>query len=80
MTELKSVTTTTYSCDNGFRVDVTQDSRLERIEAYIYHADYGVKSLMFGESMRNTTPYEFIQLVKGAWKDYAEDYREEYMQ
>ena len=56
-------------------VDVVEDA--EERSAWLYNADYGVKSLMFGEEVENDRD-EFLNCVFSNLPDYIEDYANEY--
>ena len=80
MEKTKTVTTTTYKTHlDGFYVDVvkTKTDKWHEIEAWIYHKDYGTKSLMFGTY--NETEKEFLETVEGNIEIYAGIYRDEIM-
>lgn len=84
MTEVKDINTLTYKYKGGFMVDiiVTKDE----FEAWIYHKNYGIKMLMWGEPKKNFRfgkPYtqtfnDFKELVEFNIDEYAESYAEEY--
>lgn len=69
------VTTTTYQCINVFFVDIVQYGN--KIEAWLYHRAYGVKSFMFG--IKDATMDEMISMVKAELDGYMQLYEEDYM-
>ena len=79
MIKLEYIKTTTYACDGGFFVDLIENRRGKLHEAYIYHKDYGVKSLMFGCPVSETKHYQFFAMVLANLEEYKQDYIEEYM-
>lgn len=75
----------TYEADDGFMVDIVDKD--DAFEAWIYHKDYGIKDLMWGEPKKNTifgepftqTLQGFKSLVEANLEAYAGDYREDHM-
>ena len=75
----------TYEADNGFMVDIVDKG--DAFEAWIYHKDYCVKDLMWGEPKENSrfekpftqTLQGFKALVEANLEGYAAGYAEEYM-
>lgn len=65
--------TTTYDFGNGYRVDIVKMKNY--YEAWIYHDDYGVKSMMFGSN--NTNNNDFLEMVDRNFIDYKELYQKE---
>ena len=66
--------TTTYE-DGDYRIDVV--TMPNRYEAYLYHKDCAIKSLMFGAD-RKTSADEFLRLVSDNLQEYEADYFEEH--
>ena len=56
-------------------VDICEDA--EERSAWLYNANYCVKSLMFGEEVKNDRD-EFLNCVFSNLPDYIEDYADEY--
>lgn len=73
--EMKEVKCTVYDIGEGFFVDRIISNPLHEsmtTEFWIYHEDYGIKSLMFG--------LPFKAEVKGLdFDEYIELYKEDYM-
>lgn len=70
----KQIVTKTYEVGNGFRVEVTSTDNYR--ESYIYHKDYGIKSLMFGSE---DYEHSFLEVVESNLDDYIASYIEEVM-
>ena len=80
MLRIKGNFSMTFCIRDGFRVDITYDSDTQTADAWIYHKDYGIKSLMFGsEITEDHTLNDFIEVVEGNVQEYMEDYCDEYM-
>ena len=82
VSEVTTKTTTTYNYqDNiyhGFCVDISTDG--DTIEAFLYHRDYGIKSLMWGGMLtKDQTAESFKDLVFANIPDYIKLYLDEYM-
>ena len=65
MKETLGVQTQTFTVGDGFLVDIIVDALNEMYEAWIYHRDYGIKELMYGE---------FFDTVDLAVEDYKHYY------
>lgn len=67
-----------YELDDKWRCDVVKkvENLAEWYEAWLYHADYGVKDMMFGFSCDLE---EFEAMVALNWRDYARDYDKRYV-
>jgi hypothetical protein len=80
MRELKNIITITYEYerDTDFRIDIVIDGT--STEAYLYHKDCGIKSLMFG--IDDISKDDFIDLVELnlCTETYIEDYIADYME
>lgn len=57
-------------------VDICEDA--EERSAWLYNANYGVKSLMFGEEVKQGSRKDFLDCVFSSLPDYIEDYADEY--
>ena len=57
-------------------VDICEDA--EERGAWLYNASYGIKSFMFGTSVKQDNREEFLDMVFSNLPDYIEDYAEEY--
>lgn len=57
---------------DGFILEVVETKTM--YEAWIYHADYGVKKLMFGLMKEDTTFNDFIETATANITDYIERY------
>ena len=57
-------------------VDICEDA--EERSAWLYNANYGIKSLMFGTSVKQDSRDEFLDMVFSNLPYYIEDYAEEY--
>lgn len=81
MKKLDSVTTTTYDIGNGFMVDIVDLPKL--FEAWLYHKDYGTKTMIIGSSKTYENASGFLGLVERVIededRDYIASYREEVM-
>lgn len=60
---------------NLYCVDVCEDA--EERSAWLYNPNYGVKSLMFGEEVKNDRN-EFLNCVFSNLPTYIENYADEY--
>lgn len=70
----KEIETKTYRTDfKGFYVDIVDDDTLE---AWLYHENYGIKELMFGED--GTSILDFKDLVEINLPSYIESYKDKY--
>lgn len=72
---IKSETFCTPWHDKLYCVDICEDS--EERSAWLYNANYGVKSFMFGEEVKHSRE-AFLDAVFSNLPDYIEDYEEEY--
>lgn len=61
---------------DGFLVDIV--TRDDEYEVWLYHQNYGVKSLMFGVSNLNTSYNDFLSMVIYNVEDYVLFYCNEY--
>ena len=83
MKAIESQRITTFSFDDsfpGFRVDVVERSSnvKERLyEAWLYHNNYGIKTLMFG-ALEDSMGV-FLEMIDNNIADYIEDYIEDYI-
>ena len=66
-------TTETYNTDFGFKVDIVETT--EQFEAWVYHSDYGIKTMMFGSGKR--CKEDFVQMVVGNLWDYVKYYMDD---
>ena len=74
--------TITFEIENepGFMVDIVENAN--EYEAWLYHKDYGVKSLMFGsEKKQHNGKADFCDMVEANLinQPYINNYMEEYM-
>ena len=80
MSKLKKTTisTITYAYADGFMIDIVRLPELW--EVWLYHRDYGIKSLMFG-LIENDIEFidELMDIVMANIDTYIPGYREEYM-
>ncbi len=72
--KLDDYTTETYDAGYGFLVDVVTHDGIK--EAYLYHKDYGIKSMMFGGKAFDP---DFIYNASLNLPTYEKSYQEEYM-
>lgn len=77
------ITTDTYRLDDEWMVDIIVNDEEDTFEAWLYRADMGVKSLMFGWPKTQPdgmeTDYKgFLGMVLGQWEEYAEGYDEDF--
>ena len=82
MKENRAVITTTYNWKYGFRFDIVREGNLA--EAWLYHKEIGIKSLMFGAEIgtKYTPDYDaFLEMVKNnlMYEGYCKNYADEYM-
>lgn len=68
----------TYDCGNGFLMDFVHTDGT--YEGWIYHRDYGVKDLIFGLPMTQSTRSEALDLLQYNLENGIESYRKQYMQ
>ena len=73
---IKSETFCTTWNNKLYCVDICEDAA-ER-SAWLYNANYGVKSLMWGEEIDQQSRESFLDLVFSNLPDYIGDYEEEY--
>ena len=52
----------------------------DKYEAFLYHKDYGIKSLAFGVDSDTTTEKAFLSMVRSTISNDIADYITEYMQ
>lgn len=67
-------TVTIYELDNGFCVDAVKDGNVT--EFYLYHKEYGVKSLIFG--LCDVDEATEVSIVEGINEEDFIDYLTEY--
>ena len=67
-----------HDIGDGWRIDIVVLN--DSFQSWIYHKDYGVKTLMFGVDKRNTTYKDFCKMVETNFPEYQTDYVKEYMQ
>ena len=65
-----------YVVGGGYVVEIIDDKSMR--EAWLYHVDYGIKSLMFGIDVNEQSNGEFLELVKDNLLDYIADYEYRY--
>ena len=78
-TEVKLTTKTidTRYAGHRFLIDIVDSA--ERIEAWIYTADIGVKDYLFGFLKKYHPADDFIDIVKDRFEEYADLYLDRYM-
>ena len=56
----------TYSADDGYMVDIQEVCCLDKdeYEAWLYHQDYGIKTLMFAMPVEQQSLEEFVEIVE----------------
>lgn len=64
--------------EDGFILEVIETKSM--FEAWIYHAEYGIKSLMFGLMKEDTTYNDFIETATANLMEYITDYIEQYFE
>ena len=75
--------TETYEYENGFMIDIVEKSDL--YDVWLYHADYGVKSHMFGLYKKyfvSRDSYKiFLEMIVSNLENqnFIELYKDEYM-
>ena len=81
MTKEKSISTATYSYDPGreWLIDIVTDEEEKTYTAFLYHRNYGIKEMMFGVYMKDTSLEDFIDDVRLNADDYIAQYVEDYM-
>ena len=57
-------------------VDICEDA--EERSAWLYNSAYGVKSLMWGEDVKQQSRESFLNLVFSNLPDYIKDYEDDY--
>ena len=62
---------------DGFFLDITDNGTV--FESWLYHEDYGIKTMLFGVSKEETTQEEFERLVQANLPHYIADYIDDYM-
>ena len=72
------ITIESWEAWDGFILDLVTKGT-ETYEAWIYHRDYGVKTLMWGVPQDSTSYDEFKDMVASSVEDNIEGYKEEYM-
>lgn len=73
-----TINTTTYDAGDGFLVDIVTTPT--KLESWLYHKDYGVKTLMFGMMCDDINYDEYRDCVEAALSEYKVTYREEVME
>lgn len=79
-----NIETTTYDCPylENLKIDITKNGN--NLEAWIYHPNFGVKSLMFGTELGSDTGVlsesGFLGLVESNALIYAKSYIEDVME
>lgn len=86
--------TETYWIRDKWFVDITisPDKDAHIIEAWLYHKDYGIKDMMYGEAWDDTEKHtiqdkpeyihtyeQFLAIVESNIPDYMKIYQDEYM-
>ena len=66
----------TFKYDENYLIDVV--TLKDTYEAWVYHKNYGVKSLMFGCPIEQQTYQFFLEMVEANADEYIEFYAEEY--
>lgn len=66
-----------YEYDDDFRVEVVTGD--ENYEAWLWHKDYGIKSLMFGMPKSQQSYEEFLDTVEATIVMDITQYANEYM-
>ena len=70
----------TYEIGDGFFIDIVENNGPnESYEAWMYHEQYSVKSLMFELMKSGVTIDEFIETVKKNIRQHKRIYITEYM-
>ena len=78
MKKIINHTVTTFIYKNVWRIDIVNNK--STYEAWLYHKDYGIKTLMFGvEAAYHDSLADFIQTVEASADDYTAIYKEEYV-
>jgi len=78
MKKIINYTVTTFIYKNVWRIDIVNNK--STYEAWLYHKDYGIKTLMFGaEASYHDSLAEFIEVVEVNADDYIKIYKEEYV-
>lgn len=86
---LRTDETKTYDIGDGFRMDIVFYPEASGVEAFIYHEDYGVKSLVCGATIGDGEDFanfftvktinEFLVYLKHQCWHYKKEYELEYM-
>lgn len=77
MLKLTEIKTKTYEYENGFFVDIVDDGAA--IAAYLWHEEYGVKELMFGQDNTQGDEASFMSIVAANLPEYIGFYADDYM-
>ena len=78
MRKLNNHTVTTYIYKNVWRIDIVNNR--STYEAWLYHRDYGIKTLMFVTEANDVDSLDkFVELVNLNAEGYCPIYRDEYM-
>lgn len=82
MRKIESVKTITYELNSGYMVDIVILEDKQWYEVWLYGKTMSVKSLLFGESMKNKTIEDIIYIVEngntdGDIQNYEEMYGNE---
>jgi hypothetical protein len=80
--EITDQTTKTYEIhqegiEEGFRLDITDNGKV--YDAFLYHKQYGTKSLMFGCPKEQQSYDDFLEIVRCNILEYIPDYITEHM-
>ena len=84
--KLRTDETKTYDIGDGFRMDIVFYPEASGVEAFIYHEDYGVKSLVLGATVGDGEEFftvktinEFLVYLSKHFWDYKRCYELDYM-
>lgn len=73
-------TTRTFQHDGNYYIDIVEGP--EMYEAWLYHKDYGVKMLMFGQTKAGRRSFDplqdFIDMTLAYPQEYIETYIDRY--
>ena len=87
MRKTSDIIITTYNYKNGFMVDIVDDIKKKYFYAWLYQANIGIKSLLFGVPKHqeytgtDTTFDGFVEMVEANLenRNLIDVYEEEYM-
>lgn len=68
---------TVYELDDGFYLDIADGK--DGYEAWLYHEDYGIKSMMFSIPFSKAGKKRFKEIVEQNIDEYISSYEEDYM-